>query len=302
MPGPGPFFPVNGPRPSAPRYGLLKAATINPPQRGLVAAEDGTPTDSRVFNGVTVWPYPSDLPSGFDTCNTGSPSQSKTEGELPPTPEFSGLTVYEPVTCTARSLHDQQTFADRATVALEASEGWQLEHEVWTGEILGGTGTQPFLADSHADVLNGGVETNVTNGLALLEKAIAASGRQGWIIATWDVISLWSSFYGVYAEGANLRTVLGTIVVPFAGGDGSGPAGEATPTATQAWAYATGPFDVYRSEVVLVPGDISQAITMNPSDNTITYRAERYYVWDWDDTLHAAILIDRCLTDCAPTP
>jgi len=295
MAGPAPFYPINGPRPRPPRFGLLPSALVLPGDSPGLSPDNSN--DRRVFNGVEVWPYPSDLPVGFDQCATGgSPSNEKTAGELPDTVRFPGYTIFEPVTCTARSIHDQAIYADRAMAALEAGQGWQIERQFWTGELFPG---EAHLADAHATVLNAGAATNPTNGLALLEQAVADSGRFGWIHATAAQVSVWSAFYQIFQDGPILRTILGTVVVPGAGYDGSGPPGETPATGTLDWAYATGPVEVRLSDAYLVPGKLSEAITFSPtSDNTITYRAERNVVADWDDTLHAAVLIDRCQTDC----
>lgn len=296
MARPAPFYPINGPRPRAPRFGLLPSALVLPGDSPGLSPENSN--NSRVFNGVEVWAYPSDIPDAFDTCaGESSPPNVKSDGELPDNPSFPGYTLNVPVTCTARSLHDQAQYSDRAMAALEAGRGWQIERQLWTGDLF--PTTQPFLADSHADVLWGGNPTNPANGLAILEKAVAASGRFGWIHATWDIVSTWSAQYQIFQDGPVLRTILGTIVVPGAGYDGSGPAGEDTPDASQAWAYATGPVEVRLDQPYLVPAQLKEAITFSPvSDNSITYRAEQNAVAYWDDTLHAAVLIDRCQTDC----
>lgn len=297
MAGPAPFYPIMGPRPRAPRFGLLPSALVLPGDSPGLSPENSN--DARVFNGVDVWPYPSDLPFAFDQCSTEtSPPNVKPAGELPENVQFPGYTIGEPVTCTARSIHDQATYSDLAMAALEAGRGWQIERQLWTGDLY--PTTSEFLASSHADVLWAGAPTSAPNGLAILEKAIAASGRAGWIHATWDIVSTWSAQYQIFQDGAILRTILGTVVVPGAGYDGSGPPGEDTPDDSQAWAYATGPVEVRLDTPYLVPGLLSQAIQLHPtSNNTITYRAEQNAVAYWDDTLHAAVLIDRCQTDCS---
>lgn len=280
------LYPVNGPRPLPPRYGLIPSALI------VDTAREGS--GDRWMNGVSVWPYPDALASGYDACTGGTP-QVKDDGENPDNVDFQALTVVLPVTCTARSMHDQAEYVDRATVALESVEGWRVEHEFWTGELFPAS---PHLNDGNATVLNSGVATSAMNALALLEEAIAATGRAGWIHATVGVVSTWSSMFQVYKDGPRLVTALGTVVVPGAGYDGSGPGTSGDPAGTGAWAYATGPVEIRRSNVFVVPGEMSQAMTASPNTNDITYRAERVYVTDWDATLQAGVLIDRCQTDC----
>ena len=285
--GYGPHAVVNGPVPLAPRVGLVKQAVIVPTD------------DDRWINGVQVWPYPADDVSSFDPCGTGSPAPFKGDGEAPETAEFAAQTLYLPITCTARSIHDQDTYVARATIAMEANESAEIEDQFWSGTAQP---LSPHLTDANATVLFGGAPTDVFNGLAELEGAIAATGRAGMIHAPWPLVSVWSSNYQVYWNGSTLQTVLGTIVVAGAGYDGSGPAGEAVPSAGQSWAFATGLVELRRSDLFVIPGTIAQAITMSPNRNDITYRAERYALATWDRTLQAGILIDRCQTGCVATP
>jgi len=286
--GYGPHAVVNGPVPQAPRVGLLRAATI-------------VPTDDDYWiNGIQVWPYPSGESVGsFDPCGTGSPAPSKGAGEAPDTAEFWTQTIYAPMSCTARSLHDQDDYVNRATAVLIANEGAQVEDQFWSGSAQP---LSPHLTDANATVLNAGAVTDVFNGLALLEEAIAATGRAGMIHAPWPLVSVWSANYQVFREGNQIVTITGTIVVPGAGYDGSGPAGETQPTGTESWAFATGLVEIRRSDPFVIPSQISQAITMSPNRNDITYRAERYVVADWDRELQAGVLIDRCQVGCVAAP
>lgn len=55
---------------------------------------------------------------------------------------------------------------------------------------------------------------------------------------------------------------------------GTGPAG-AAPAAGSTWVFATGPVAVWRSDVYMVPNDLSEAV--DRSINDVTVYAERYY-------------------------
>ena len=85
----------------------------------------------------------------------------------------------------------------------------------------------------------------------------------------------------------------GTPIVVGTGYAGSHPVGSSVPTAKQAWAYATGPVDVRRGDVIVNPPEIKQAL--DRTTNEITYRVERDYLVDWDTVLQAAVLVDRTL-------
>lgn len=279
MAGYGPLYPVDGPRPSAPRFGLLAAA-------GIINEDD-----EHWMNGLSVWPYPGDLPTGYDPCSDTSP-HTKPAGTGTSKSDFGTLTIVEPMTCTARSIHDQATYVERASVALAAREGYAVEHEFWTGLYLPGT---PHLSDASATLVQpaNGAAVSVTEALAELEDAVAATGIQGVIHATAGTVSRWSANQQVFMDGAILRTVLGTIVVRGVGYPGTAPVGHTAVGAKQAYAFATGPVEIRRSEITIIPGSIAQAT--DKALNMITYRAERYYATTWDRALQAAILIDRTL-------
>ena len=290
MTGFGPLFAIDGPRPSAPRYTLVNAATIIPV------------TDEHIWNGVAVYPFPSDLPDGWDPCppeSRGSEANAapKSSGSGTTEADFGALTVYLPITCSAFGIGDDAEFRNRAIIAMTAREAYEVEYEFWTGTTLPAT---PHLTDANGTVLNSGVATNLLNGLALLEEAIAATGIQGVIHATPGTVSAWSSTFQVFREGNQLITALGTRVVPGYGYDGSQPENTSfsAPSGTEAWAYATGPIEMRRSDVFTVPGTLREAL--DRSTNTVTFRAERYYVTDWDTTLQAGVLIDRCQDACTP--
>ena len=56
---------------------------------------------------------------------------------------------------------------------------------------------------------------------------------------------------------------------------------------------ATGPIDIRRGDVEVLPPVIRQ--TLDRRTNVITYRVERDYLVDWDTVLQAAVLVDRTL-------
>lgn len=56
----------------------------------------------RWLNGVSVYPYPPDVPEGWDSCATGSDQGTKSFGEGIEPPEFAALTISLPITCTSQ--------------------------------------------------------------------------------------------------------------------------------------------------------------------------------------------------------
>lgn len=294
MTGYGPLYRIDGPPPIPPEYGLLQAASSESVR--IIPDVDSGGID-RWGNGVEVYPYPDDLASTFDTCATGSNVHTKSAGTEVPHPQFSAMTVYLGINCTSYRIWDQAEFKARAVATMTAVEGAALEKEFMTGTNLP---LNPHLSDGNGSFPWGNTATTVANGFGLLELGIAASGRKGVIHCSPATLIAASSLYIVMEDPKNnvIRTVNGTLVVPGAGyASGSHPLG-GHPGAgfNQEWIYATGPIDIRRSEIFVMPDDVASAT--DRVQNTITYRAERYYVVDWDTSVQTAVLVDRCSTVC----
>jgi hypothetical protein len=272
----GPPRVIDGPLPVPPRYSLLVNATI---------VDD---LDYHWMAGAAVYPYP-DLEDGgaHNACASGT-EREKIEGGTIPIPEFGAFTVYVAETCTARGIGDDQAFQDRAVIGLKGLEAALVEHEFATGDAMPGN---PYLADSNVDVLTGSPMAPV-EALAELENAIAGTGKMGVIHTDPGTATAWASACTVEREGAYLRAIAtGTPIVVGYGYVGIAPDGEAAPAATGGWAWATGPVQIRRSGIEMLPGSLAQAL--DRQNNVVTYRAERHYLVDWDTELQAAVLVDR---------
>lgn len=276
---------------------------------GAAASRVWTPENAgreRWLNGVAVWPYPPDVPFASDACSRSS----KPFGTTVDVPEFAPLVVSEVISCTMAAVMrdgkpDEARWRSRAVETLTAVEGFAVAREFMSGTVLG---SQPYLADSSATFPNGQVATKPNHALQVLEQAIALTGRLGIIhCSPMLATALLGGGFVISDSTGVIRTINGNVVIPDNGYVGvSKPAMGAAPGATQEWMYATGPVDMRRSEVFTMPGTLAEALdrgtglgATNGTANFITYRAERYYVTDWDTVLQAAVLADRCSTDCA---
>lgn len=295
MTGHGPLWRVDGPLPIPALYGLLQAAR-SPLVRILPDVDDRG--IERWANGVEVYPYPPDAGHGFDSCSVyGSTPEEKEEGSVIDRPQFDALTVYLAETCSSFGIGNDAAFRARAVAALGAVEGRVVERELMAGDIYPG---QPHIADGAGVFPNGNTPTTVVDAIALLEEVIADSGRQGIIHVSPAVATAMTFGYLVDDSNGVLRTIgNGTLVVPGQGyaGDAGDPTGAPAATAKESWIHATGPVDVRRSEVEMLPGELSQAL--DRETNVVTYRAERYYLADWDTAVQASVLVDRCTDTCA---
>lgn len=290
--GAGPLWPIDGPLPLAPVYGLLQAAKA-PPVR--IVPDADAEGNERWINGVTVRPFPGDSASIFDSSTLcGTSPDEKDIGDEIPLPVFSAFTAYLPISCASRVLgSDHAEFRARAVAALEAVQGSAVEQVLLAGAGL----TSPFLADGEGTFPNANTLTSPTNGLALLENEIADSGRQGLIHVSPALATFLRAAQLIEDVGGVLRTVNGTVVIPGAGyADGADPPGHTGATGTQEWAYASGPVDVRRSAVFVNPETAAEAT--DRETNEVVYRAERYFLVSYDTLVQAAVRIDRCQTTC----
>jgi hypothetical protein len=266
----GPALDLDGPLPVAPPHGLLSVP-------GVVVA-DG----ERWLNGVNVYGYPEGTPSLWDPCSTGT-FRDKGSDSTQSLPRFDSFALYVPITCSSLSIGNWEEFAGRAEAVLEATQSFGVEQALALGT---GVATNPFLGDANVTVLGGGAVTPAV-GLSWLEDAIGGTGRMGMIHATPAIVAAWSEY--LTDDAGTLRTASGTPVVSGGGYIGADANG-AAPGAGEGYAFATGPVEVRLSEAQLVGDDING--TLDTSDNTVTFRAERYALTTWDTALQSAVLVN----------
>jgi hypothetical protein len=305
----GPPERIDGPLPIPPLFGLLPAANATAAGVQIIPDTDGRGIE-RWMNGVAVYPYPPDTGDVFDPCATGSDFVVKNDGALLDHPRFAAMTVHIAETCTTTHVWSQEEFKARAVAALGAIESGVIAFEFMTGTRLG---SQPYLADGSAGGTcvfpNGDTITNVKNGLQLLEEQIALSRRQGLIhCSPMTASALMGTGFALSDKTGVIRTINGIVVIPdfgYADGCKKAPVGHAAPVGlSQEWMYATGPVDIRRTNVFTTPDNVQQAVDRGSGGattgkpNSITYRAERYVLCSWDTQVHAAVMVDRCQTDC----
>lgn len=200
---------------------------------------------------------------------------------------------------TGLSLVGQDPVA-RMEAQLEAITQKAVEYELWTGVAAKESSTdEPYLSKTGVEILtSGGVDPKAA--LALLEQAIAdqsPTGGAGVIHITRDVAAAITGVgsgmsYQTDARGFSyLVTSLGTPVVVGSGYTGSGPDGQtdAAPTASNKWAYVTGPVAVQLGRSEVTNTDASQGF--DPRVNDLYLKALRpASVW-FDTSIHAAVQI-----------
>lgn len=277
--------PVDGPRPVPPKYTLLSVASDFAVERWRA--------------GVTMVPYPPDMPDAQDPCGTGTLGikNDPTGIDLGAFPSF---LAYLGEVCTSYSIGADESqwraWQERAGVALLARISFALERQLIAASFVNddGDGNEvPHLADTNADVLNSGNATAAASAVAYLEDALAATGEDGVLVLTPSVISYLG--YANFEEDrlGRLTTARGTQVIAADGavGDWNRPDGQAAAASGQSWIYAMlRPKAQVDDRVLLLPETRRQATDL--TSNEATYRAEVMAAVAFDTRLQAAVLAD----------
>lgn len=260
-----------------PRLGLYATVPVHDvtidPATGAVTGGDARDVNGDAWRGaaVTFLPEPCGGEGGtFDpSCGSQAVNIAGDSRSVGVIEHFTAFGIYEPERCSALGYGGVDVLA-RADRAMLYDEPKQAERELWKGtqaQAMGATANR-WLArtvagpntDANGNLaswppavtqLNAGAATEVVRALGDLEMAIA-SGRSGGrclIHASRRTVSYWIYKQLLYRAGNLLLTVASdTLVVSGEGYDGSSPAGAVDATHNTAWAYATGPIEVYRSQ------------------------------------------------------
>jgi hypothetical protein len=271
----GPALDIDGPLPEAPEHSLI----LTP---GVLRGRDNT----RVLNGVNVDGYPAGCPSLWEPCAEGTFRLKSEEGSIPGG-RFDPFVVYQPVMCSGLGLGNgnAQKLSDRIEQVLDATVSAGVEQA-----IAGGIeeSNNSFIGDGSVNVISS-VAVSPKTALGMLENAIARTCRKGMILATPATLTSLDPFPD--DPGSPIITNAGTPVV-----SATGIVDLDTPTlpetsGTQDWMLASGPIHVYLGPIEA--RDIEESL--DRSDNTVVFRAERWVVAFWDKAFQAAVKVDWAL-------
>lgn len=268
----GPRLDLDGPPPVAPKHALLSTP-------GVVVEEDSL---GRWLNGVNWIGWPADPPLGWNACDPNlTGSAIKAEGDPFPQETFDPFVCYLPVTCSTISY---SFIRERSLVALDAAYSYVVEQALVGAISVGAINVNPSLGDSNVTILGGAAKSPIV-ALSYLENAIGATGKKGIIHATPAIIAQLNT--DTFLDPDQLITTNGNYVVSGGGYIGAEANGNA-PGAGQDYMFASGLVEVRLSPVSIT--DLAESL--DRSDNTVTFRAERWVLATWDTSLQAAVLVD----------
>lgn len=263
-------FLIKSPRCNEPpKYGLLSSIELITPTDGHWAASGIEWEDDLCGNGTVVF---------LDNCPpaTGFSKPAERNLQFPHADPFVALGSFD---CSPIGRPAAEAF-EIARRRLLAWEQWQAEKALWTGVAANGT-IQPNFAtgSTYTGVtptdINGGGALNPVEAMAAMEKALGdkvACGGTLHIPA--GLVSFFASYQLLTEEDGVLYSPAGLRVIVGHGYPGSGPNNIAA-VAGQMWMFGTGPLLGVRSNVIMVPDLVSEAVNRNL--NNITVRAERFY-------------------------
>ncbi len=287
----GPALDLDGPLPVAPEHSLLETDLPAPHApggerrlRSVVVDRDAT----RVLNGVNLWGYPTGCSELWEPCSDGTFRVKSDESEQP-SPRFDSYVVYKPVMCSGIGMSNERAaeLNERISLVLDATVSAGVEKALFEG-VSGSS--NPFFGDGDVDDLTPTPGTAVSPGeaLSILENAIGTQCRMGMIGATPATIAALQAFPVGAESDRRLITANGTPVYSADGFIDAGTTALAATTGTEDWMVAHGPVNVYMGPTVVQ----NVRSSLDRSDNTLVFRAERYVLSVWDTALQAAVLVD----------
>lgn len=233
------------------------------------------------MNGVNIIGYPDSVPATWNACSVEGTFNWKDEGDTGPQATFDPFVCYLPVSCSSLSY---PYLRDWSVTVLDAAYSFAVEQAL-VGEFDAGLSPNPSLGDANVDKPVGNTAKSPVVALSYLENLIGLTGRKGFIHATPATISQLDT--DTFLDPDQLITTNGNQVVSGGGYIGASADGTA-PAAGQDWMFASGPVEVRISQLAIT--DLRES--MDRSENTITFRAERWVLATWDTALQAAVLVD----------
>ena len=272
---------IEAPPPPPPPYGLFNVALGPMPfpepaavGGGVIYVPDTCVEDIFLYDMTCPPVTGTKTFSAIDTAVSGSP--------------FAVITSY---TCGSLGFSFEE-IERRVRTRMQLQAQRAVERRVWQGQTAA-QGQGPILG-LFRNATNLGAASCITEGMRLLEQALADSGTVGGIIHARSGMGpyLAQAHQYEYSGPGRLVTCNGTRISLGQGYDGTGPTGQAV-TATTEWIYASGRVLVWQDPEITVP-DIGQ--TLNRTTNQIFAIAEQVYAAAVECGVWAVEVTRNCAT------
>lgn len=261
---------IDPPRPPRRPYGLFD-----------VISPEGLPRIEAEVGGIEYQP---------DTCgivrlwaSECDPVTAKVFDEGVPTVAVDPFITYASWLCGSIG-YSIEEIRERLLVRLSLGEQRAVESRLWQGDS--GLGIDGLFADA----VSLGTASCATEGVRMLEQALADNGINGGIIhARSGMSAVFANAHLVEDRNSRQETRSYTPVVFGQGYDGTGPAGQAPSTTTE-WVYATGNIRIWRgADIDLVTREV-----LNRATNQQYALIERPYLVSVECGIWAVNITHEC--------
>lgn len=231
----------------------------------------------------------------FGICTT----TERVDNDFPDAVQWNPFIIETNLRCSAFS-GDSLDAQARVLRNLNLVTEYQLGLEFWEGNLAqsesdpdGNPWPNSYLADPVGDNLTPSGPVGLVHGLACLEQYLASNngGQQGAIHATAQVATHWESFRLLRREGNKILTFQDTLIIVSPGYSGTDPNGGIADN--NVWAYAT---DMPRYYLGKPEAPTALIETVDRTENTIVYQAQRRAMIEWERCRHAGVQL--CVTLC----
>lgn len=289
-------------------YEPVAAPPATPPRYSLLAAAQVLDNGDRWEGGI-AWTPESCGASGVlpGTC------EIQTDREAPASPSrqvSNPFYVWAADECSTFG-HAARDWQGRARRQLEATQSFQIAHELWTGDITGAEQEvdvqSPFLADENTVVGTVPATGDPVLDIPLVE-AWAMKCSQGRRVMLHMSLAVFTAYVnavgqpGVTITGSVAITALGNVLVTDAGYPGTGPQGEAD--TGDEWVYASPLVQIRLGPVEMLPETLDDARGLAASIrrpvNTATVWAQRLAAYQLDNCCRFAASIGMDRADSTP--
>lgn len=224
-----------------------------------------------------------------------APAHTKAVGVNADSVRWRPFEVFDGIACSTFSYRAEE-WAARARRLLAVRTSQYVERELWTGAVAQAAGLpNDYLLDTPT-VLTG--PQGLRGALGELEQAVADNydGRPATIHAMPRTVSLWAGLGLLIPSESRrqLRTHLGTLVVPGTGYPGTGAGDDgAAEKIDSAYAYVTGIVDVVAGPVRVLAAEGFNDATFDTAVNDFVVRVERTVMYQFDPCLKHGIVVNH---------